>query len=216
MFPIKKLAARLIFSLIASFSFGQSLITAVPIANYPQALAVNAFTNRVYVLEESANQVTEIDGLTNAAVTIPLGTNSQSSLNGALAINPITNTIYAVDGVNNHLSIIDGATRVVTQIIVGNAPVAVSVNPSTNTIYVANEVDNTVTVVNGKTLATSTVAVGTGPTAMAIDSSQNKVYVANFSSSTVTIIDFKSGQLSQSESTRLLSPLTATRTLPTP
>src|ERR1700747_3498304 len=79
MFPIKKLAARLIFSLIATFSFGQSLITAVPIANYPQALAVNAFTNRVYVLEESANQVTEIDGLTNAAVTIPLGTNSQSS-----------------------------------------------------------------------------------------------------------------------------------------
>src|SRR5499427_4582538 len=108
MSPSKSLVALVTFTLIATFCIGQSLLTCVPIGNHPQALAVNAFTNRIYVLEESANQVTEIDGLTNAAVTIPLGTNSESSLNGALAINPITNTIYAVDGVNNHLSIIDG------------------------------------------------------------------------------------------------------------
>jgi len=35
-------------------------------------MAVNTFTDRVYVLQESTNVVTEIDGLTNSAVKIPL------------------------------------------------------------------------------------------------------------------------------------------------
>jgi YVTN family beta-propeller protein len=94
----------------------------VPVVNYPQAITVNTFTNKIYVLEESANQITEIDGLTNVTTNISLGTNPISSLNGALAVNPLTDTIYAVDGVNDHLSVIDGPTRSVTQVKVGNAP----------------------------------------------------------------------------------------------
>jgi DNA-binding beta-propeller fold protein YncE len=119
-------------------SFGQTLLATVPVASYPQAIAVNTFTDRVYVIEESANQVTEIDGSTYAATSISLGTNTQASLNGALAIDPFTNTIYAVDGVNNHLSVINGATHQVVQVSTGNGPDAVAVNPFTNTIYVAN------------------------------------------------------------------------------
>jgi YVTN family beta-propeller protein len=124
--------------LAAAYSSSQTVLATVPVANYPQGIAVNTFTNHVYVIEESANQVTDIDGLTDTAATIPLGTNSQGSLNGALAVNPLTNKIYAVDGVNNHLSVIDGATRTVTQVQVGNAPVAVAVNRNKNMVYVAN------------------------------------------------------------------------------
>ena len=158
-----KYAVVLVMLTASTLACGQTLQAVVPIANYPQAIAVNNFTDRVYILEESANQVTEIDGVTYAATTIPLGNNQQSSLNGALAINPFTNTIYAVDGVNNHLSIINGATHAVTQVTTGNAPVAVAVNAFTNTIYVANESDSTLTVVNGFTLATSTLTAGNGP-----------------------------------------------------
>ena len=57
---------------IASSAFAQSLLATVPEYDYPQAMAVNTFTDRVYVLQESANVVTEIDGLTNSAVKIPL------------------------------------------------------------------------------------------------------------------------------------------------
>jgi len=118
--------------------FAQSLLATVPVANYPQAIAMNPFTNRVYALEEPANQITEIDGTTNSATTISLGVNSQKSLNGAIAINSFTNKIYIVDGVNNHLSVLDGATRAVAQVTIGNAPVAVAVNLYTNTIDVVN------------------------------------------------------------------------------
>jgi DNA-binding beta-propeller fold protein YncE len=81
----------------------QSLLSTVPVANYPQAIAVNPFTNRVYTLEEPANQITELDATTGSIATISLGANSQKSLNGALAIDFFNNKIYAVDGVNNHL-----------------------------------------------------------------------------------------------------------------
>ena len=56
--------------LAAAYSFSQTLLASVPVANYPQAIAVNTFTNRVYVIEESTNQVTEIDGLTDTAASI--------------------------------------------------------------------------------------------------------------------------------------------------
>jgi DNA-binding beta-propeller fold protein YncE len=58
--------------LTAAYSTGQILLTTVPVGTYPQAIALNTFTNRVYVIEEPVNQVTEIDGLTDTAVTIPL------------------------------------------------------------------------------------------------------------------------------------------------
>jgi len=47
-------------------------VATIPEFDYPQAMAVNTFTDRVYVLQESTNVVTEIDGLTNSAVKIPL------------------------------------------------------------------------------------------------------------------------------------------------
>ena len=65
----------------------QTLQVNIPLANYPQAVALNPFTDKVYVISEPTNQVTEIDGVTNAATTISLGTNQQEALDGALAIN---------------------------------------------------------------------------------------------------------------------------------
>ena len=57
---------------LVSSALGQSLVATIPEFDYPQAMAVNTFTDRVYVLQESTNVVTEIDGLTNSAVKIPL------------------------------------------------------------------------------------------------------------------------------------------------
>jgi DNA-binding beta-propeller fold protein YncE len=76
--------------LIVPNLFAQSLLATVPVANYPQAIAMNPFTDRVYALEEPVNQITEIDGATNSATTISLGVTSQKSLNGAIAINSFT------------------------------------------------------------------------------------------------------------------------------
>ena len=116
----------------------QTLLGNILVGSHPQAVAVNPYTDRIYVIDEPSNQITEIDGVTNITTAIPLGANQQESLNGALAINPFTNKIYAVDGVNNHLAVIDGATRAVTMVTTGTCPYAVAVNPYTNKIYVVN------------------------------------------------------------------------------
>jgi len=159
---------------LASSALGQSLLATVPEFDYPQAMAVNTFSDRVYVLQESANFVTEIDGLTNSAVKIPLPQVGQQSLNGAIAINQSTNKIYLVDGVNSEMSVLDGATLAITQVRVGNAPVAVAANPYTNKVYVANSSDNTVTVFDGNTSTTTTLNVGGEPWAISIDLERNK------------------------------------------
>jgi DNA-binding beta-propeller fold protein YncE len=49
----------------------------VSVGSYPQAIAVNPFTDRIYTIDEPANDVTEIDGVTNTTTTIPLGSNAQ-------------------------------------------------------------------------------------------------------------------------------------------
>ena len=121
--------------------FAQTFHGFVPTGTRPQAIAVNSFTDRIYTINEPDNSVTEIDGATNVATLIPLGVNSQMSLNGELSINPFTNTVYAVEGVNLHLAVIDGATRNVTLVPTGVNAYAVAANPFTNKIYVANFAD---------------------------------------------------------------------------
>ena len=142
-------------SLFTPALFAQAPLASIPVGSHPQAIAVNAFTDRIYTIDEPSDQITEIDGVTDVATSIPLGVNAQQSLNGQLAINPFTNKIYAVDGVNNHLNIIDGPTRALTQIPTGASPYAIALNPYTNKIYVANFNDGTKTIVDGATLINS-------------------------------------------------------------
>src|SRR5258707_11552496 len=171
MLSCRQAAIAICTVLLTSSLLSQTFHGTVPVTSYPQAIAVNPFTDKIYTIDEPANDITEIDGVTNATTTIPLGLNAEKSLNGALAINPLTNTIYAVDGVNNHLAIIDGATRAVTFVPTGTNAYALAVNPYTNKIYVANFGDGTVTVVDAMTLATTTVNVGVHPSSVAIDRS---------------------------------------------
>jgi DNA-binding beta-propeller fold protein YncE len=61
---------------VIGFSFtlaAQTVQATVPVTNYPQAIALNPFTDKVYVINEPTNQVTEIDGVTNAATTARWG-----------------------------------------------------------------------------------------------------------------------------------------------
>src|SRR5271155_2974158 len=75
---------------LSSAVLAQTLQGNIPVGSYPQAIAVNSFTDRIYALDEPSNQITEIDGVTNTTTAIPLGSNPQQSLYGALAINPFT------------------------------------------------------------------------------------------------------------------------------
>ncbi len=89
---------------------------------YPNAVAVNASTNKIYVSNNCGNDpscnstgtVTVIDGATNSTTTVSTG----AYYPYALAVNPVTNKIYVENDCGNDLgcnspgtvTVIDGAT----------------------------------------------------------------------------------------------------------
>ncbi len=149
----------------------------------PYAVAVNPATNKIYVANQNSNDVTVIDGTTNAATTVAAG-----SFPHAVAANPVTNKIYVANYGSGTVTVIDGATNATTTVMASSASWAVAVNPVTNKIYVANYSSNDVTVIDGVTNATTTVAVGMLPEAVAVNQVTNRTYVANAGSNSVTVI----------------------------
>ncbi|KAF0221782.1 MAG: hypothetical protein FD174_113 [Geobacteraceae bacterium] len=156
----------------------------VAVGTWPQAIAVNPATNKFYVANYGfGNNVTVIDGATNATITVAAGTEPR-----AVAVNPVTNRIYVANYGSHNVTVVDGATNSTTTIATGASPVSIAVNPVTNRIYVVNSGSYDVTVIDGATNATSTVAAGTAPSAVAVNPVTNKIYVANFSND-LTVID---------------------------
>ena len=188
----------------------QVVIARVPAGVGPADSAVNSITNKIYVTNQFSGTVTVIDGFTNGATSVNVG----SSPIG-VAVNNVTNKIYVANRCGDDpscasagtVTVIDGATNTTTTVTVGDVPRALAVNSATNKIYVANYCDNpqcnsspgtTITVIDGYTNETATVNAGYYPDAVAVNSASNKIYVANqcgtdpicqSSTGTVTVID---------------------------
>jgi YVTN family beta-propeller protein len=141
----------------------QTVTATLPAGNAPLALAVNPLTNRIYAANGGSNNITVIDGATNATTTV---TDPNALDPCAVAVNPVTNRIYVANADSNNVTVIDGATNGTTTVPVGNGPLAVAVNAVTNQVYVANYNSGSVTVIDGPTNATATVAAGNGPWAL--------------------------------------------------
>jgi len=103
-----------------------SVVATVPVDDWPWGVAVNPTTNRIYVTSSSDN-VTVIDGATNAVATVPAGAGSR-----AVAVNPATNRVYVANTWSDSISVIDGATNnPIATISVDGSPRGVAVDPTT-------------------------------------------------------------------------------------
>jgi YVTN family beta-propeller protein len=176
----------------------QTIIATVPVGNIPTDVAVNDVTNKIYVVNQGDNTVTEIDGSTNSTTTIPVG-----NIPISLAVNKVINKVYVANALGNTVTVIDGATMATTTIPVGNSPRGLALNPVTNKIYVINYADSTVTVIDGWTnIVTTTIPIGfailgddQNPDFFAIDTVRNRIYVRASSTSLsgnsnmITVID---------------------------
>jgi len=185
---VAALTGAAFFVVLARPGLAQTLITNVPVGSYPVAVAVNTQTNKIYVVNQSSNNVTVIDGATNLPATVGVGTSPT-----ALAINPVTNKIYVTNGDGNSVTVIDGATNSTTTVSAGFYPVAIDVNPVTNQIYVANFDSANVTVIDGASNTIRTIGVGTTPWAVAVNALTNLIYVANYGTGTVSVINGATG-----------------------
>lgn len=170
----------------------QSSVATPGTGTFPDGVALNTVTNRIYVANQGSANVTVIDGAANTSTTVATGTNPHS-----VTVNSVTNKIYVANEGSGTVTVIDGDSNTTASVAVGNGPYAVALNSTTNKIYVANEGSGTVTVIDGATNAVTTVAVGNLPGAVAVNQVTDKIYVVNkcgsdptcASAGSVTIID---------------------------
>jgi YVTN family beta-propeller protein len=105
-------------------------------------VAVNSVANKIYVANETSNNITVIDGATNLTTTVAAGSTPL-----VLAVNPVTNKIYVANFDSDNVTVIDGVTNLTTTLAAGSKPYAVAVNPVTNKIYIANYDSDNVTAI---------------------------------------------------------------------
>lgn len=164
----------------------------------PIAMAVNTATNQIFVVDDTSDSLTLIDGGTGSATTLP----SIGPLLKAVAVDPTTNLAYiAAYGsceayCPGGYAIVNPSTQTNTYVSVPNGGnfAAVAVNAKSNEIYFVNNywesstVDGTVTILDGNTDLTDTVSVGLNPVAIAVNEVTGRVYVVNMASNNVTVI----------------------------
>jgi YVTN family beta-propeller protein len=148
--------------------------TITGLGSFPNAIAVNPKTNKIYSANFTGNgaastgNVTVIDGSTDTvATTITVGSNP-----AGIAVNPNNNRIYVTDsnwcGYNSpDVKVIDGSSNSVVETLVPTwsgsqpSPWPVVVDPFTNKVYVGDDDDADQNHCNG-TLPWNVAAPGTG------------------------------------------------------
>ena len=120
---------------------------------------MNSSTNKIYVSNEGSNNVTVIDGVTNATTTL---TDPSAVAPVAVAVDSATNRVYVSNrGIGpGSVTIIDGTTNSFTTVMAPDgATDAAAVNPMTNRIYAGD--GSNVTVIDGSGSATSHILIFT-------------------------------------------------------
>jgi DNA-binding beta-propeller fold protein YncE len=201
----------------ASDVAGCRVVARAEVGTSPLAVAIDARTRTLYVVNGGSNSVSVMNGaLCNAHVHTgcrrPVATIRVGSFPVDAALNPVTRTLYVVSP-SGRVFVIDaaecnartprGCHRPVRSVRAAAGAQAVDVDVATDTVYTANSGNtgngNTVSVINGATCnghdgtgctrAPRSVTVGSGAWWLAVDQSTDTVYVANNNDGTVSVIN---------------------------
>ncbi len=102
-------AIAILASLALSFAAtAQAQIPAQTVfaGQFPNAVAVNPVTNKIYIANSGSNNVTVVDGATNTFTTVN-DTHATSPV--AIAVNSLTNMVYVANSGSNNVSVFSGA-----------------------------------------------------------------------------------------------------------
>jgi len=184
---------------------GASGAAAAPSAGYTASLiptgqegfasAVNPVTNRAYVTDFAAKELSVIDGSTNGV----LETIALAAYPHGVAVDPVTDTIYVSVATTTlttgpaAVDVIDGTTDTVADTIAlptGSWPLGIAVDSTTHSVYVADYLGSAVTVIDGSANAViATVSTGSGsrPRNVAVDAASDTAWVADVSGNVFAI-----------------------------
>ena len=184
----------------------QQVPTSASVGGDPVAVAFDATTHTVLVLNQGDDSVSVIDGATcNASVTTGCAQSAPQIRAGdnpaALGVDTTTNTVYVTNQNDDDVSVLavdactpdhmEGCRQLPSSTSIGAGPVGGAIDSATNTIYVADQDDGDLSVVNaatcnarvssGCTTVWRTAETGDNPLSVAVNQTTDTVYVANSS-----------------------------------
>src|SRR5260370_4983126 len=159
-------------------------LASIPIPDFPQYLAVDPSTHRVYIDHAGSNEVAVVDTATRTVVaTIPLG----DQVTG-IAEDPVTQRVYAANFFQNTISVIDQATNsIISHVDIsfsaigsgGGIPLLIAANPSTKRVYVALGGGSVAVIDEATDTVVGKIVTGGDPTGIAVNPITNPVYAAD-------------------------------------
>ena len=163
-----------------------------------QGIAVNSFTNRVYVSDYDDSEEVVIDGSTDQ---IAARVNLNSGLPVGVAVDVATNQVWvALDGPQAKIDIINGATNTLRgSVIVGNGDAFIpnlAINSTTRRVYVCSSSPSGLYVVDASSHKTiATLPFGQFTNDVGIDTLSNLIFVTDGNANTVTVVDGSTNQI---------------------
>jgi len=159
------------------------VIATVKGESHPYVLAVNEASNKVYVTNTYSDAVTVIDGETNTAQALKVG-----SADG-IAVDSIHNQLFLMSYEDPVIRVVDGASGAISKVPVGPHLWGIAFDESSRTLYLAHTGTADIVALNGKTHEVRTIATGSIPCAVAVNSITQMVYAVNYGDETVSAID---------------------------
>lgn len=173
------------------------IITTIVVANATSEITINQKTNTIYLIRSvpdstkpQTNSIVIID-LNKDMIVGSTDLDFGSQFRRELAVNTSNGNIFITSSNNNTVSIFDATvSKLISELVVGNKPNAITLNKNSNFIYVANFSTNTVSVIDAKlNRIVKTINVGIRPIDIAINDSSNLIYVVNNGSNSISVID---------------------------
>jgi len=170
-----------------------SFVAIIHVGSHPLGVALDAYTNRLFVTDSSDDAVTVINTETLAVVAkvsvghAPYGVAIDSGLHHVFVSNSQDATVSVIDENVKEINYTVTSTPAVVQTVrVGLSPHGVAVD-TTGDVIVANHGDNTVTIFrDSKTSPVRSFPVGAQPEAVAVDPSVHTIIVTNVGDNTVS------------------------------
>jgi YVTN family beta-propeller protein len=156
-----------------------------------QGIAVNEFTNQIYVSDYDDNQEVVIDGATNQ-IAARIDLQGRDPL--GVAVDPRTNQVWvALDGPVGDVDILDGASNtILATITVGNVFITdVAINPATRRAYIASDsTPSNLYVLDSRTRQVlATVPTGQFASDVTLDPLSNLIFVTDGGGNQVFVVN---------------------------
>jgi YVTN family beta-propeller protein len=165
-------------------------VSSVKVGSEPVAIAVNAFTGRVYVANSGSGTVSVLDEQQDSIVA----TISVDPLPYVLAVSEATNRIYVSNTFSDLLTIIDGTTNATTTLKTGSAD-AIAIDPKAGKVYLLGYQDSNLIVLDEKSGEQSKVPMGMHLWGMALSEDSHMLYATLSGSAAVVALDENSRAL---------------------